>query len=187
MVESFHPDWIWFSRYEEGTEGSSYDCDLRKIPESFGPGGFYRSVRFRVSISPAIQQQFEQSTMAAIDSSGFKATGFLNYSHIDDLSGDRFLAEPRTEETKKRRAALIVRFLDASATLFMDAIIGPDEQGLYRLEQNAGARWGSSFLAIRHLFCNMTNAPTPVFINQQGEVQPHPSGEVQILIRTTAV
>jgi len=182
VVEAFSPTWIWFSRYCEGEDASNVDCDITQIPRWFGPNGFYRSVRFRVSIPTAIQEKFEEATMATIDESGFKASGFLHYPYINDLGGDRFIAEPRTHERRKHRADLMVEFLNASAKLFLHALLGPDEQGLYRLEHNADASLGSSFGVIRHLFCNMTNAPTPVFLDKNGKVKAHPSDEVQVLI-----
>jgi len=183
VVQEFAPNWIWFSRYEEGADGSSLDSDLSKIPAWFGPNGFYRSVRFRVSIPAAIQGEFERNTMARIGESGYAATGFLDYFYVDDLASGRFMAGPATPERRRKRADLIARFLNASANLFIDALIGPDENGLYHIERNSHALCESFFSDVRHLFCNMTNAPTPVFIDKDGAVQPHPSGEIQIIIQ----
>ena len=36
---------------------------------------------------------------------------------------------------------------------------------------------------MRHLFCNMTNAPTPVWVDENENVLPNPSGEVVILVK----
>jgi hypothetical protein len=185
VVQEFSPGWIWFSRYEEGPEASSLDSDISKIPMWIGPDGYYRSVRFRVSMAVAIQREFEQNTMERINDSGFAASGFLDYLSIDDLGSGRFIAEPGTLERRRKRADLMAGFLNASANLFIDALIGPDKDGLYHVERNSHALCGSFFSDVRHLFCNMTNAPTPVFIDKDGAVQPHPSGEIQVIMRRT--
>lgn len=182
VTETYSPGWIWFSRYEEEAEGSGSDCDLAEIPQSFGPGGIYRSIRFRLSVGDAAREQLEAATMEKIGQAGFEASGFLDYPYIDDLASDRFLAEPRTPERMRCRADLMARFLDASAKLFMDALTGPDANGLYHLESIPRMLCASPFSATRHLLCNMTNAPTPVFIDQAGNILPHPSGEVQVVI-----
>jgi hypothetical protein len=106
----------------------------------------------------------------------------LNYPYIEDLASPRFLAEPRTQERERRRAGLHVSFLDATSKLFLDALTGPDDEGLYHVEQNAKAFANSSFTAVRHLLCNMTEAPTPIFVDEAGNILPHPSGEIQIVV-----
>lgn len=182
VVTSLEPHWFWFSRYEENKNDSGGDCDIRAIPEAFARDGFYRSVRFRFCVAEAVVEEFEKAALKLIDDAGWKVSGFLDYPYVDDLAADRFFGEPRNPARKKERAELMVRFLDASARLFFSALTGPDERGLYRLEHNDC--YGSSFAATRHLFCNMTNAPTPVHLDSEGKWKPAPNGEVQILRRS---
>ena len=79
------------------------------------------------------------------------------------------------------RAELMGRYLDAAARLYFDALKAPGAGYSYELEPNEN--FGSSFEGMRHLFCNMTNAPTPVFVNEDGAVQPNPSGEVVVTVQ----
>jgi hypothetical protein len=183
VTEKFSPVWFWFSRYEEGRDGSNTDCEISKIPDSFRSAeDLYRSVRFRYCIPAAIQNNFEETTWSNMEASGFKASHFLNYPYIEDLASPRFLAEPRTEERQQRRADLHVSFLDATTKLFLDALTGPDDKGLYHVENNTKAFCNSSFTSVRHLLCNMTEAPTPIFVDEAGNILPHPSGEIQIIV-----
>jgi hypothetical protein len=182
VTKQFPPLWYWFSRYEEGRQGSNTDCDLASIPASFGVRDIFRSVRFRYAIPAGIREEFEAEASALISSSGFAASGCLDYPYIEDLASPRFLAEPRTPERQLSRADLHAAFLHATSRLFMDALTGPDDKGLYRAEHNALTLCNSSFSAVRHLFCNMTEAPTPIFVDEAGNIKPHPSGEIQIVV-----
>jgi len=181
IVEKFNPAWFWFSRYEEYAEGSANDTDLTQIPGSFCKDGLYRSVRFRMHSTPETQCALEPATLALIADAGFRAAGFLDYDYIYDLASGRFLGEPRTAERLQRRADLHARFLDATSRVYLDALLGPDENNCFVPEPNS--TYGSSFAAMRHLFCNMTNAPTPVWVDENENVLPNPSGEVVILVK----
>ena len=181
VVERHKPEWMWFSRYGEDKERSSVDCDISKIPTHFGKNGFYRSVRFRACIDRGSQKEFEQETLDRIREAEFAASGFIDYPYVDDLAHPRFLGEPRTPERKMCRAELMGRYLDAAARLYFDALKAPGAGNSYELEPNEN--FGSSFEGMRHLFCNMTNAPTPVFVNEDGAVQPNPSGEVVVTVQ----
>jgi len=181
VVEKHHPEWFWFSRYEEYERESRGDCELSMIPATFSAGDVYRSVRFRVCIPAEARAALEEETTGLLNAAGFRASGFLDYAYIDDLAQPRFLGEPRTAERMEQRANLHARFLDATSRVFLDALHGPDANGYYRVEDNA--HFGSSFQAMRHLFCNMTNAPTPVWVDENEVAQPNPSGEVVILVK----
>jgi hypothetical protein len=60
-----------------------------------------------------------------------------------------------------------VRFYWITSKLVLDALVGPDEHGRFRIEtsddlvQNPR---GSTFQSLLHLFCNITSAPTDVYI-----------------------
>ena len=181
VVEEFNPVWISFFRYGQDRNGSGEDCDITQIPETFGSSGLYRSVRFRVKHTNDGGEAFEASVMKRIDESDFKASGFLDFPFVADFGSDRFIGEPRTTERKAHRAELIAEFLNVGAKLFLHALIGPNENGFFHLEENA--HFGSSFEAIRHLFCNMTDAPTIVAVDSERRWLPNPIGEKQILIR----
>jgi len=181
VIGEFKPEWFWFSRYEEYEKQSQTDCDLSLIPASFRSEDIYRSVRFRVCVAVDTRQALEERTLELMSEAGYCASGFLDYAYIDDLAQPRFLGEPRTDERLVRRADLHARFLDATSRVFLDALLGPDEDGCYRVEENDC--YGSSFSAMRHLFCNMTNAPTPVWVDENEVAQPNPSGEVVILVK----
>jgi hypothetical protein len=181
VVERHKPEWMWFSRYGEDKKGSSVDCDISKIPAHFCKNGLYRSVRFRACIDRGSQKEFEQETLERIHEAEFAVSGFIDYPYVDDLAHPRFLGEPRTPERKMCRAELMARYLDAGARLYFDALKGPDAGNFYELEPNEN--FGSSFEAMRHLFCNMTNAPTPVWVDGDGVVQPNPLGEVMVHVQ----
>jgi hypothetical protein len=181
VVERHKPEWMWFSRYREGKQGSSVDCDISRIPDQFCTNGLYQSVRFRVCIDRGTQKRFEQEALQRIQEAEFAVSGFIDYPYVDDLAHPRFLGEPRTAERRLRRAELMARYLDASARLYFDALKGQDPANFYQLEANEN--FDSSFEAMRHLFCNMTNAPTPVWVNGNGVVQPNPLGEVLVAVQ----
>ena len=181
VVEKYRTEWFWFSRYEEYERESRGDCDLSQIPETFRAEDIYRSVRFRVCIAAGTRPAMEEETTGLLEAAGFRASGFLDYPYVEDLAQPRFLGEPRTAERMKQRADLHARFLDATSRVFLDALQGPDKNDCYRVEENS--HFGSSFQAMRHLFCNMTNAPTPVWVDENEVAQPNPSGEVVILVK----
>ena len=58
----------------------------------------------------------------------------------------------------------------ATSRLVIDALVGPDGQGRYRLETNdvqSQNPRGSTFQSLLHLFCNITNVPTDVYVFQK--------------------
>jgi hypothetical protein len=62
----------------------------------------------------------------------------------------------------------------AISRLVIDALVGPDHLGRYRLERNDcnGNPQGSTFETLLHLFCNITNVPTEVEVFlKDGEIK----------------
>jgi len=156
---------FWFSRYVLPPGIDDGDCDISQIPEPFFfAGNTSRSLRLRYAIPESDCQAFEDRAQALIAASGCNISDFRPYPWIADLGGPRFLGEDRDDARCATRADLMANFLCALSRLVVNSLRGPDEDGRYRLEtadpgQN---RHGSSFEAIHHLFCNITDVPTSV-------------------------
>ena len=184
------PDWFWFTRYGEGPSGSSGDTDLSVIPPECATGTgdsrFYRSVRFRVAIGDQRLGAIEEHVLRLVAANGYAVSSFVDYPWIDDLAQERFVAPPRTPARRQMRAELIAQFLGATSNLYLDALTGPDAQGQYRLEVNdVYQHWalGSTLEPVRHLFVNLTGAPTQVVV--QNGVVSHSLGEPQLIVQRT--
>lgn len=172
---SAHLQWFWFSRYGATAEDSG-DCDLTLIPAQYRQpiepgsesGEFHRSVRFRFAVTAEHQEDFEQRARQLIEMHGYRISDFRPYDFVADTGSNRFLGcEHRQPGRAATRALLVTQFYMATCRLFMDALVGPDEAGRYRLESNDDDIQnpaGSSFQSLLHLFCNITNVPTDVYV-----------------------
>lgn len=168
-------EWFWFSRYGAVTSDSG-DCDITQIGEDYkqplqpGGEGFHRSLRFRFSVADRRQEEFERRGRELIDAHGYSISDFRPYDHVADTGTDRFLGtESRVPGRSERRANLIINYLTSISKLILDALVGPDGQGRYQLESNDDHLQnprGSTFQSLLHLFCNMTNCPTDVYVFQ---------------------
>lgn len=166
-------EWFWFSRYVLRADDSA-DCDIAAIPDEFkqplDPGGnpIHRSMRFRFKVSEDQQGQFERRASELIAASGYRISDFRAYDAVGDTGSDRFLGvENRGEGRRGQRAALVTDLYCAIARLVIDALVGPDEQGRFRLEindDNLSNPRASTFQSIHHLFCNITDVPTDVYL-----------------------
>ncbi len=70
-----------------------------------------------------------------------------------------------------QRALLVTIFYNAISLLMVDALVGPDQHGRFRLEQSddlANNSRGSEFQSLHHLFCNITETPLDVLVCQPG-------------------
>jgi hypothetical protein len=191
VVRAAAPSWYWFSRYGENRVDSSVDCNFGEIPPEYehkmaGSEGLWRSVRFRVAIRASDLTDFEGRTLELLNQHNYSASGFIDYLWIDDLAAERILAEPRTQERKVVRAKLVAAYLHAASEVFIDALREPDDNGQFRQEKNESYSFGcgSSLEPLRHLFVNMTNAPTQIFFSEdtgQRRLLPHILGEPQII------
>jgi hypothetical protein len=170
-------DWFWFSRYGASEHD---DCDLARIPPRFrreaqaDAEAKHRSVRFRYAVAANHKSAFEQRARRLIERHGYAISDFRPYDVVADTGKDRFLGnENRLPGRAERRARLVVGFYMATCRLFIDALVGPDEQGRFRLESNDDAAdnpRGSTFQSLLHLFCNITSVPTDVYVHQKKEL-----------------
>jgi hypothetical protein len=165
-------EWFWFSRY--GSEASeSGDCDISLIPDDYKRplqpegGGFHRSMRFRFNVADQSGcAVFEQRALSLISEGGYRVSDFRAYDFVSDTGNNRFLGvENRQPGRAQQRAALTTKFYWVTSKLVIDALVGPDDSGRFRLETNDDAGnnpRGSTFQSLLHLFCNITNVPTDV-------------------------
>ena len=165
-------EWFWFSRYVCTALADAGDCDIHGIPQGFldHQNQFFRSIRFRYSITEEARQAFEDRIQSQIANHGCWISDFRDYPFLEDLGGDRHIGGERTDVRRQRRAQLVAKLYQAISELVIDALVGPDEQGRYRAEHNDNSQnpLGSSFESLHHLFCNITDVPTRVLISQMG-------------------
>jgi hypothetical protein len=100
----------------------------------------------------------------------FGANAFTEetYDHVSDLGhgeNERFMGSDAREKDPKKRADLVYDFLTASARLYLGCL-AKDTDGHWRLEKDthSGMNRDTTMQAFHHLFCNMTNVPTYVFL-----------------------
>jgi hypothetical protein len=162
-------DWYWFTRYLAGADEAAEDCDLAAIPANFmhPEAGYYRSIRFRYSVSDEARGDFEERCRALIGEADCAISGFLDYPILDDLGGERHVEEPRTPERRKRRARLVAEHYCSVAKLILDSLKGPDEDGRYHLPHHEHFSGESPFQAFHHIFCNATDVPLYVRVIEQ--------------------
>lgn len=167
-------NWFWFSRYlQEATD--SADCDISLTPDEYkrpldSPGvPHHRSMRLRFSISDPLRcSAFEQRAREVIDVGGYRISDFRDYDYVADTGSNRFLGvENRQPGRAKQRAILATTFYCAISKLVVDAIVGPDDHGRFRMETNDDLNQNprrSTFQSFLHLFCNITDVPTDVYV-----------------------
>jgi len=159
--------WFWFSRYGSPADESG-DCEIARIPVEYKEGGFHRSMRFRFSIDDADQASFERRGQELVSVNGYQVSDFRAYDHVADTGNNRFLGtENRHDGRREQRALFVIHFFMAVSQLIIDALVGPSEQGRFRLESNDDQLQnprGSTFQSLLHLFCNITNVPTDVYV-----------------------
>jgi hypothetical protein len=72
----------------------------------------------------------------------------------------------------EQRAILVISYFMSISKLVIDALAGPDAQGRFHLESNddnVQNPRGSTFQSLLHLFCNITNVPTDVYVFHNAE------------------
>jgi len=168
-------EWFWFSRYACEEQVDSGDCDISAIPNEYKqplqPGGsrFHRSMRFRFNIADQAQfASFARRANELISQGGYCISDFREYDFVADTGSNRFLGvENREPETRRhQRAALTTEFYQSTSKLVLDTLVGPDENGRFRLERNDDPQnpRESTFQSLLHLFCNITDVPTDVLV-----------------------
>jgi hypothetical protein len=101
--------------------------------------------------------------------------GHTDYDVAGDIGqgeGSRFLGSNNRQQDRSRRGDVAFDFLHASASLFLDCLSGPDNQGYWQLEREttSGFSVETSLEQFHHLFCNMTAVPTFVVVASHPEV-----------------
>jgi len=91
-----------------------------------------------------------------------------DYDCVADTGSNRHLGtENRLAGRREQRALLVTQFYMAISRLVIDALVGPDAHDRYHMESNddlSNNPRGSTFQSFLHLFCNITNAPTDVYV-----------------------
>jgi hypothetical protein len=173
-------DWFWFSRYG-GPADDSGDCDVSSIPEEYklpldpAGGPVHRSMRFRFNVPDHDKASaFESRATQLIDKGGYRISDFRDYEFVVDTGSNRFLGvENRLSGRSEDRARLATDFYWVASRLVIDALVGPDDDGRFRLETNddrANNPRGSTFQSLLHMFCNITNVPTDVYVYRKSEI-----------------
>lgn len=167
-------NWFWFSRYISPINDSG-DCDVSLIPAPFlqplSAGGQpqHRSVRFRFDIVAAGQPAFESQLQALILQHGYAVSDIRDYDFVGDTGGHRFLGDENRQPGRDvQRAHLVTNYYQSISALVVDALVGPDVQGRFRLETNSDQQnpHGSTFESLHHLFCNITQPPLTALVYQ---------------------
>lgn len=169
--------WFWFSRYADLGPDSG-DCDFEAIPESHkqplgqDPRPYHRSLRFRFDIAGGQQPAFEQRLGELVAQAGYAVSDIRDYpAWLEDSGGHRFLGnENRQPGRAEQRSRLVLSFYQITSKLVLDALVGPDNDGRYRLEANDHSenRLGSTFESLHHLFFNITQPPLRVHLHVGG-------------------
>ena len=104
---------------------------------------------------------------------------------VGDLGHARWLASNRTDKKPEERAIRILQYLHSVCRLYIDYLVKrPD--GYWELEattDHVQNPEGVSFESLHHLFCNLTQVPTPVF---ECEMQGQHGIETLVTISNTA-
>lgn len=175
LTEEFaeYLDWFWFSRYGATAEDLA-DCDIARVPaeckRSLDTGGIEleRSLRFRYAVANEQQESFEQRALQLIAERGYGISDFRLYDFVGDTGSNRFLGnENRLPGRAQQRAQLVTQLYVAISRLVIDALVGPDKNGRYRVETNDDLVENpnaSTFQSLHHLFCNITSVPTELYV-----------------------
>jgi hypothetical protein len=125
-------------------------------------------MRFRLEVAEDRRTAFEERAAELIEQTGYRISDFRDYDPVADTGSNRFLGtENRQPGRAQQRAHLLISFYCNVSRLVMDALVGPDDAGRFRLETNDDRLQnprGSTFQSILHLFCNITNVPTDVLV-----------------------
>jgi len=167
-------NWFWFSRYKQEASDSG-DCDISLVPDEYKQPldssrvPYHRSLRLRFNIGdPQKCSAFEQRAREVINAGGYHISDFRDYDYVTDTGGNRFLGiENRHPGRAEQRAILVTNLYCTISKLVVDAIVGPNDKGRFRMETNDDLGQNprrSTFQSLLHLFCNITNVPTDVYV-----------------------
>jgi len=170
-------EWFWFSRYVNEIGKDESNCKMEGIPDEYkqalrpdGPG-IHRSLRFRYNIKDNQRESFEKRAEGLINHHSYAISDFRDYNFVADTGSTRFLGvEKRFAGRNAHRALLATQFYMATSRLVLDALVGPDNQGRFKFETAddlVNNPQKSTFQSFLHLFCNITNVPTYVYVFQK--------------------
>ena len=176
LVKNFSSlKWFWFARYVSNHTDSG-DCDIKAIPtvfstdgnfNSIGPGGRYRSLRFRYSVKEIEVEEFENQAKELIQKYQCAISDFRDYDYVKELGGERFLAGEPGAQRQIERAELVLQNFNALSKLYIHTLTGPDQAGIYRTELSDSDQnpRHSIFESVHHFFCNISEVPTRVLVS----------------------
>ncbi len=172
-------EWFWFSRYHLPRGVDDGDCDISGIPADFEKDGHLRSLRFRYQIPDKNQRAFEEEGKRMIVAERCVISDWRDHDLLKDLGGDRFVGQVQDVDRRAERANLVVSYLHSVSKLVLHALVGPDQDGRFRMENNNDSQnpLGSSFESMHHLFCNITAVPLRVRIFTDGSQQSIGTGQ----------
>jgi hypothetical protein len=167
-------EWFWFSRYASFGPDSA-DCDFDALPETYkqplSPGElpYHRSVRFRFEIADNQQANFKKRLQELLKQGGYPTSEKTRPypAWLEESGGNRFLGnENRLPGRKEQRSKLVLSFYQITSQLVLDALVGPDADGRFKLETNDDPQnpLGSTFESLHHIFCNITQPPLQVYV-----------------------
>jgi hypothetical protein len=171
--------WFWFSRYVCIISMPGEDvgnCEFDTIPAEFKrpfPGcsqAGHRSLRFRFEIDDSDQAAFETRLQQLLGQYGYAFSDIRDYDQVEDTGGPRFLGvENRQSGRDIQRARLVTALYHVISQIVMDALVGPDQSDHYHVEHNDNQQnpHGATFESLHRLFCNITQVPISVLIQNQ--------------------
>ncbi|MEI8350784.1 MAG: hypothetical protein WCG36_00585, partial [bacterium] len=147
--------WYWFSRYVQQTEGGDNDdTDISKIAKEYfieAPNfksPVHRSLRFRFCLPAAKLADFEAAGNKLIKDQGCAIADWREWGFYATKPGEnRSTGEITDVKRLNERSELTIQFYQATCTLTLHHLIGPDPSGYFRFEKNNDpqAMLGSSF------------------------------------------
>jgi len=191
LISKYSISEFWFSRYGQDKNGSSQDTDLTKIPSHFESSGSWRSVRFRLWLSPHHQQAFESDLFDRVKDANCAIADLRVYDPFSDLAKTSLCGGEFSDARRHQRKDIVRDFLCATSRLFIHMLEGPNHLGEFELEKNpdrANCPDEATFQYVHHLFCNLTEVPLSVSVPVPGigtSMYPAPSstGIVSVRVR----
>ena len=174
------PKWFWFSRYTGGLQPGDEreNCVVDEVKawyDSMGVVNDTRSLRFRFEISASGFKSFINQLERLIKDNGCFITDFREFKFITDLGSDRHIGGNRSQYRRTNRAKILTAFYYSTSLLILDNLVEqPPKSRNFIMEHNDAVDINgttSSFTVPHHLFCNMTDLPTNVFLNMVNNQQ----------------
>ena len=160
---------FWFSKYDCSIDIDSDDCNMNKILEKIQPDEYnnLKSIRFRYDSSSTIfPDHLKSDLQERIKQFNCVISDFRDYDYIKNLSNEQHLSDENILDVEdiNIRAELISNLYCAISKLTLHNLVGPNIDGYYDFEYNHDTPFNSSFAIPFHLFCNITQIPTEVYL-----------------------